>query len=360
MWGRCFDPELADMIALISAFLMQTAQVMPVVETTPVPSADDAADDPALWYNSAAPGRSLILGTDKKSGLVIYDLKGEQRQLLPVGRLNNVDILHDVALADWQGDLAAGSNRSDDSVTLFSVSYAQTIQLGSFSVAPEPYGFCMGRDKGGVVLFVAHKQGYVQPYRLQSLAEPPLALPPLYLNSQIEGCVYDDYHQTFFVGEETKGIWAVPFKGGVFDRPNMTLVDVTGGSSGLTEDVEGITLYKQADGNGYLIVSSQGDDSYHLYERAGRRAFVGKFRIGINQADAIDGTQETDGIDVVSFNLGANFPKGLFMAQDGFNVLPDDLQNDGRTPDEEPLSAQNFKVVDWREIEKLIVNAQRQ
>ena len=32
-----------------------------------------------------------ILGTNKKQGLLVYDLQGKQTQLLEVGRLNNVD-----------------------------------------------------------------------------------------------------------------------------------------------------------------------------------------------------------------------------------------------------------------------------
>jgi 3-phytase len=36
------------------------------VETEPVPSSGDAADDPAIWVHPGDPARSLVLGTDKK------------------------------------------------------------------------------------------------------------------------------------------------------------------------------------------------------------------------------------------------------------------------------------------------------
>ena len=341
------------MIAAITllVLLAPVIDVLPIRETVPVQSADDAADDPALWYNAAAPEHSLILGTDKKAGLAVYTLDGRQHDFLAVGRVNNVDVLQGVTLADWSGDLAAASNRTDDSITLFSVSFAATRRIGTFSVAPEPYGFCMGRDGDAVVLFVAHKQGYVQPYRLLSLSEPPVALPPLYLSSQIEGCVYDRFHKTLHVGEEEKGIWAVPFAGGMFDRAGMTLVDTVGGATGLAADVEGVTLYEKPDGQGYLVASSQGDDTYHLYDRSPPYAFAGKIRIAANRDAAVDGAQETDGIAAISVSLGVDFPLGLLIVQDGFNVGQGDLAHDGRTADETTRAAQNFKIVDWRTVE---------
>ena len=46
-------------------------------ETQPVPSSGDAADDPAIWANASDPSQSLIVGTDKKSGLHLYDMQGK-------------------------------------------------------------------------------------------------------------------------------------------------------------------------------------------------------------------------------------------------------------------------------------------
>ena len=54
----------------------------------------------------------------------------------------------------------------------------------------------------------------------------------------------------------------------------------------------------------------------------------------------IDGTTDTDGIDVTSTSLGSAFPHGLFIAQDGKNTSP--------TP------PQNFKLVPWEAIAKAL------
>ena len=64
----------------------------PSVETVPVPSRGDAADDAAIWIHPDALERSLVLATDKRSGILVYDLAGGQRQYLPEGNFNNVDL----------------------------------------------------------------------------------------------------------------------------------------------------------------------------------------------------------------------------------------------------------------------------
>ncbi|NWM24772.1 phytase, partial [Escherichia coli] len=51
-----------------------TAEVKAIGETQAVASLEDAADDPAIWRNARDPKRSLIVATDKKAGLNVYDL----------------------------------------------------------------------------------------------------------------------------------------------------------------------------------------------------------------------------------------------------------------------------------------------
>jgi 3-phytase len=66
-----------------------------------------------------------------------------------------------------------------------------------------------------------------------------------------------------------------------------------------------------------------------LYERGGSNAFVRRFQI--RDGVRTDGTEDTDGIDVTTADLGATFSSGLFVAQDGHN----DRGN------------QNYKLVPW-------------
>ena len=63
--------------------------------------------------------------------------------------------------------------------------------------------------------------------------------------------------------------------------------------------------------------------------------YVGRFRI---IDGALDGVQETDGIELMLGDFGPAFPDGLFVAQDGDN-LP---------------QTQNFKYLGWAEIRKAL------
>jgi 3-phytase len=84
--------------------------VTAVAETEAVGTAnEDAADDPAIWRNPADPAKSLIVATDKKSGLLVYDLAGKQLFAESSGLLNNVD-LADMGEA---GVIVVASDRND-------------------------------------------------------------------------------------------------------------------------------------------------------------------------------------------------------------------------------------------------------
>ena len=64
-----------------------------VAQTDPVATTEDAADDPAVWVHPTDPARSLVIGTNKKAGLVVYELTGKTVQVLDDGRMNNVDVV---------------------------------------------------------------------------------------------------------------------------------------------------------------------------------------------------------------------------------------------------------------------------
>lgn len=100
--------------------------------------------------------------------------------------------------------------------------------------------------------------------------------------------------------------------------------------------MEGLTIYYAKDGHGYLLASSQGSNTYEVYERRPPHGHVFGFRIGPNSERGIDGVSETDGIDVTNRPLGAAFPDGVFVVHDGANAKPE--------------ANQNFKLVPWKSI----------
>ena len=57
-----------------------------ILETDMVDTDGDSADDPEIWIHPNELSKSRIIGTNKKGGLIVYDLQGKQQQLYPVGR----------------------------------------------------------------------------------------------------------------------------------------------------------------------------------------------------------------------------------------------------------------------------------
>jgi 3-phytase len=101
-------------------------------------------------------------------------------------------------------------------------------------------------------------------------------------------------------------------------------------------DIEGLEIWAGPSGTGFIVLSNQGADNYAVYRREGNNAYVGSFHIVADADRGIDGVSETDGLDVVSGPLGARFPDGLLVVQDGRNLSPRERQN--------------YKFVSWRDI----------
>ncbi len=309
--------------------------VRPAVETTPVPTHGDSADDPAIWVNGKNPRQSLVLGTDKRFGLRIYGLDGIEQAAIATGRLNNVDLRplrdHPQFVA-----LAAASNRTRQSISLFgiaadgAVSWLRDAEISTG--LDDPYGLCMYDDGGHLQVFVNDKDGRLQQWRLSVQGADFRAekLREQQLHDQPEGCVADDAGHRLFYGVEDHGLSVIST-----DPRDTSAARQIAGVDGkpLHADVEGMDLYQQGDG-GYLVVSSQGDNSYALFERQPPHRYRGRFRVVTDSARGIDGTSDTDGLAVTSAPLTADFPQGMLVVQDGYNVLPE--QN------------QNFKYIDWR------------
>jgi 3-phytase len=324
--------------AALAAAALET--VMATVETDPVPNGGDAADDPAIWVNPNDPAQSVIIGTDKRGGLAVYDLSGKQIQYLPDGQMDNVDLRDGFKLGGQTVAIITASNRKDNSIAVYKID-PQTRTLENVAARKVKhgltvYGMCMYRSAktGKIYYFGTSKSGEVEQWELfESGGKVDAKMVRKFkLGSVVEGCVADDELGHLYVSEEAVGIWkfgAEPETGS--DHTQVAKV----GDGHLFADVEGLAIAYGNDGVGYLIASSQGNHSYVVYRREGNNEFVKKFRIG--NGEGVDGCEETDGIDVTTANLGPAFPQGVFVVQDGFN----DKGN------------QNFKLVPLQNIVKL-------
>ena len=334
--GKLYQARL-DWQAKPVAAAPRLPEVAALRQSDPVGRQGDAADDPAIWIHPTRPELSRVLGTNKKQGLLAYDLQGKLLQDLPVGRLNNVDVRPGFKLGEETVDLAVASNRDHNSLSLFAID-RRSGELRELAQVPTPlkaiYGICLFQPPSGEIYAIANdKDGTFLQYRLSApgaVVKGELVR-QFKVASQPEGCVADDQRQRLFLGEEDVGVWAVDARA---DQP-ATLTSVIKVGPQLHADVEGLALY-QSDKRDYLVISSQGNDSYLVLDAEPPFASRGAFRVGLNAALGIDGASETDGLEVTSANLGGAWSQGMLVVQDGRKRMPE--------------QAQNFKFVPWAEV----------
>lgn len=320
--------------------------VYPVVETDPVQSGDDAADDIAIFIHPSDDNKHAIVGTNKQFGLVVYDQTGKTLHQYPIGRVNNVDLRQNVEWNNEEITIVGSSNRTDNTITFFRINESD-LSLEAIDAQPitsnvdEVYGFCMYKTATECYAFVVGKDGVVEQWLLTANPAGKLLADRVRtfdVGSQCEGIVADDELGYLYVGEELVGIWR--YGANPDDGDLRTNIDLIQDNSNLKADVEGLTIYKEENGEGYLLVSSQGNNSYAVYERNHTNQYLGSFKI--KSKGDIDGTSDTDGIDATSEPFGP-YDKGIFVVQDGAN-------RGGN---------QNFKVVDYKTIIEKIESGEK-
>ncbi len=315
------------------------------LETDIVKSSGDAADDTSIWVNPHNPEQSLIVGTDKKWGLNVYDLDGKKVSEFKAGEVNNIDSREGFTVSGQVMQIFAGSERSKKTVDFYRMNEStRSIEmLSSLNLGYEPYGMCVGYVPGSddLQVFVPTKKGFVghwvlqnNPSRLEGFQFSHVR--DIKFSSVTEGCAVDDVTGDLFVAEESKGLWRVP----VQNPDQKVLVDQTGSKGNLVSDVEGVSIYRRPGTEPLLLVSSQGDNSFHVYSL---NTFKHLTSFTLTDGSAVDGVNDTDGIEVTSLALNPKFPMGFFIAQDGSNESPQGVSQ-----------RQNFKIMDFRKILALL------
>ncbi|MFF5718259.1 phytase [Streptomyces buecherae] len=314
------------------------------------------------------------------------------------GRFNNVDLVHGLRLSTGRADLAVTSDRGNDRLRVyrvdprraggplvdvtdpkappvFSASQQEINEqrtaygLATWTDPATGRGYALvsqrERTRIGLLELTANSDGTVGYRPVRTLDLPasfrlpngtdwsPCAEPGEL--PQVEGMVVDPANGTLYAGQEDVGIWrlradltgtphlvdkvreyGVP---GTYDEESEECVagaDPGYGGERLAADVEGLTLLRESDGDGYLLASSQGDDTFAAYDRelSDRNEYEGGFRVGAASA-TLDGSQECDGAAVLNEPLGRRYPHGLLVVQDGHD-----------TPGATERPATNFKFVD--------------
>jgi 3-phytase len=315
-------------------------------ETQPVESetGEDAADDPAIWVCDTDWSKSRVLGTNKTAGVYVYDLKGNILQYRKVGRINNIDLRDGFEFMNEEVVLVAGSNRSNNCISLFYID-KQTGDLSDTianirSYVDEVYGICLYHNQSDdeFFVFVNGKGGRIEQWLITG-GDKVQASYIRYFNvkSQPEGMVACDINEKLFLGVEDAGIYQVDA-----ESDAETRIELIPGSDSLNSDIEydieGLALFTYK-GQDYLIASSQGNYSYAVFTLGERENYYTNFVIA---GSAIDGVEETDGLEITTASLGPEFPEGLLVVQDGFNFDGDSLIN------------QNFKYISVEQLLKFL------
>ncbi|MCF8365913.1 MAG: phytase [Bacteroidales bacterium] len=318
-------------------------------ETAPVESPEDAADDIAIWYNTKNPEASTIIGTNKQQGLVVYNLDGKEMYNYQVGKINNVDIHTKFNFGGDSITIVGATNRTLNTINFWKVNTEsgelEELPLSN-AISPKTqdvYGFTFYRSitaprpefKNKFYAISIGTDGRMEQWELMDDGGKLKARYAriVKFDTQCEGLVADDETGNLFVGEEAVGIWKISALPAGGDKKEL-IADVA--KLKIQPDIEGLTIYYGAGGKGYLLASSQGNNSYAVFTRDDKNKYLGSFMI--SSGGGIDGTSDTDGIDVLNLALGSDFPDGVFIAQDGSNYDGENLMN------------QNFKLVDWKEI----------
>lgn len=353
---------------------------------------DADADDPAIWINQADKARSLIIGTAKNGGLRVYDLAGREVQAIATpdgGRFNNVDVLTGFKLGKRKVDVAVVTDRGLDKLRIYQI---EPTGLTDITAADVPllfskdeaeveeqatgYGLAL-YDRYAVVsrrhstrlgIFRLQEQNGKVTYRTSDTLDlprqfrlpngtswSPCAEPGE--DPQVEGMVVDTEAGVLYAAQEDVALWRINMKGGHFssvprivekvaefgvpgayDPESEECVLDTANDPGyggrIHADVEGATIYPTGKRDGYLIVSSQGDNRFFVYDRRTTKPLT---VFTVTDGSRTDGVQHSDGAAATAVAL-PGYPKGLLVVHDGEN-----------TPDEGRTNT-NFKYVDWRRL----------
>ncbi|MEI7585716.1 phytase [Runella sp.] len=289
------------------------------------------SDDPAVWVNPTDPSKSLIIGTDKDldGALYVFNLEGKVQQdkvVRGLKRPNNVDVEYGLKLKGVSTDIAVTTERFTHKLRIFSLPDMKPVDNGGIEVFENETGEGF-RDLMGIALYknrkdeiyaiVGRKTGpttgeYLWQYLLQDDSKGQVKATlvrkfGLYSGKkEIESIAVDDELGYVYYSDEGVGVrkyYADPAKG----NEQLALFATTG----FTEDHEGISIYKLSKTKGYILVSDQGADKFHIFSREGTKQNPNEHPLlKIVQVKA----HQSDGSETIALPFNFTFKKGLFIA----------------------------------------------
>jgi 3-phytase len=274
-------------------------------------------DDMTFWLHPSDLSQSTIIASDKSADKVfVYDLNGNTLQVVAAQQPGNIDTRYRFPLGGGFVDIVAFNERDTNKIRVYKVNPAsrllEQIDDGNIDTGPN-YGFSLYKSpKTGRFYAFTGPQSTTQVKQFElvdrgnGLVSGVGPLRQLQQLRQSEGMVADDEVGNLFVAEENGGIWRFNAEP---DGASSGTKIASVGQNGLTADVEGVTIYYTRNGEGYLIASSQGSNTFKVYQRKAPHALAGTF--------AVSGVTATDGVDVINLPLNTNFAQGIFALHNG-------------------------------------------
>lgn len=299
------------------------------------------ADEVAFWVDRHQPDRSVMIGNDKShmGSLYVYDLRGKFVHRSPyMNEPVGVSVRYDIPLNGESVDIVACGLRSTNQIKVFKID-RETRELEDITTEggissgfeKDTYGLCLYKraSDGQLFAFVSRKEtdnlhqvlleddgrGKIKGTIIRQFGLKDI-------KSFVEGMVADDEYGFLYASDEQAAILKFYADPSVSRDP---LIQKFGVADGIRGDREGLALYKKGKGQGYLIVSSQGDSTFKIYDRAGKNKFL--------KTAKIHGVWKTDGIATTSQSIPPYYPTGVFAAHN-------DKDN-------------NFVLIDWYTFSRL-------
>lgn len=311
----------------LSQVLQEDTKLKPVYITD---TTQHDTDDPAIWVHPTDPSKSLVIGTDKdeNGALYVYDLQGKIVKIVDgLKRPNNVDIEYGLMLNGKKTDIAIAAERLTHKLRIFSLPEMEEIDGGGIEIFVGETGENF-RDLMGISIYknpkdekiyaiAGRKSGptdgtYLWQYLLSDngkgkvKAELVRKFGNYSGKKEIEAIAVDDALGYVYYCDENVGVrkyYADPEKG----NEELALF----ATEGFTDDNEGISIYTLEDGTGYILVSDQQANQFHIFPREGSKE-------NPHQHDLIKiiktSTNHSDGCEASNVAFNDTFKNGLFVA----------------------------------------------
>jgi 3-phytase len=289
------------------------------------------SDDPAIWINPSDPSQSLIIGTDKggdngEGALFVFNLNGkilEDKTIRNIKRPNNVDVAYGLMLNSTLIDIAVCTERNTNSIRVFKIPEMVPVDNGGIQVfendsmrLPMGIGLYTDHVNKKIYAIVGRKSGpmdgtYLWQYELDGGSQGVVTgklvrkFGAYSGKNEIESIAVDNELGYVYYSDEGVGIrkyYAHP------DSANHELAIF--GTTGFTDNHEGISIYKLHDGVGYILVSDQQANKFHIFPREGTQDNPHNHP---NIKTITTSTIASDGSEITSVAL-PGFPHGLFVA----------------------------------------------